>query len=246
MHSSNMSKVALVTGGARRIGAQIVQNLHQAGYRVIIHYHHSAEEAYALKNQLNQQRPHSAEVLFADLNQIEAIPQIIQSAAAIWQKLDVLINNASSFFPTSMGSTTDEQWEDLINTNLKAPFFLAQAAYPMLSARQGSIINIADVHGIRPLKGHPVYSIAKAGLLMLTQSLAQELAPRVRVNAIAPGATLLPASYPPELGEHLTEKTLLKRFVDAQEIGEAVLFFLKQTSITGQTLNIDCGRSVRQ
>jgi pteridine reductase len=240
-------KVALVTGGARRIGAQIVQSLHHAGYRVIIHYHHSAAEAYALKAQLNQQRPHSAEVLLADLNQVKAIPQIIQSAAAIWQKLDVLINNASSFFPTSVGSTTDDQWEDLMNTNLKAPFFLAQAAFPMLSEeQQGNIINIADIQGIRPLKGHAVYSVAKAGLLMLTQALAQELAPLVRVNAIAPGPTLLPEAYPPEWEARLKAKTLLNRFVDTREIGEAVLFFLKQTSITGQTLNIDCGRSVRQ
>ncbi len=241
-----MKKVALITGAARRIGSHIVQKLHQANYQVIIHYHHSAAQAQELKKLLNQQRPHSAEIVSADLNDLQAIPHLIESAIEIGQGLDVLVNNASSFYPTTVGSTTLAQWDDLFNTNLKAPFFLAQAAAKTLSDRQGSIINIADIHGERPLKNYPVYSAAKAGLIMLTKSLARELAPHVRVNAIAPGSTLLPEGYPPQSELHLKEKTLLNRFVDPDEIGAAVLFFLQQTSITGQILNIDCGRSLRQ
>jgi pteridine reductase len=244
--SCTKEKIALVTGAARRIGAQIAHSMHQAGYRLIIHYHHSENEALKLKAELNTQRAHSAEILAADLNHIESLSNFISTASEIWGGLDVLVNNASSFFPTALGSTTLEQWDDLINTNLKAPFFLAQAAAKILKERQGNIINIADIHGQRPLKNYPVYSIAKAGLIMLTQSLAREMAPLVRVNAIAPGATLLPAGYPPESEVYLKERTVLNRFVDPAEIGAAVLFFLQQTSITGQILNIDCGRSLRQ
>lgn len=241
-----MKKVALVTGAARRIGCHIVQSLHQAGYRVLIHYHRSGIEAQKLKDHLNQQRPGSAEILAADLNDLPALPRFMEAAIKAGEGLDVIVNNASSFYPTAVGSTTLEQWDDLFNTNLKAPFFLAQAAAKVLRDRQGSIINIADIHGERPLKNYPVYSTAKAGLIMLTKTLARELAPHVRVNAIAPGATLLPIGYPPESELDLKAKTVLNHFVDSNEIAAAVLFFLQQASITGQILNIDCGRSLRQ
>lgn len=241
-----MEKVALVTGAARRIGSYITNSLHQNGYRVLIHYHKSADEAQKLKEQFNQQRPNSAEILAADLNDLSTISHLIESAIGIGHGLDVIVNNASSFYPTEIGAASLAQWDDLMNTNLKAPFFLAQAAAKVLRERQGNIINIADVHGERPLKNYPIYSIAKAGMIMLTKSLARELAPHIRVNAIAPGATLLPVNYSADAELLLKEKTVLNRFVDPQEIAAAVLFFLQQTSITGQILNIDCGRSLRQ
>lgn len=240
--------VALITGGARRIGAVIARVLHQAGYRIIIHYNQSAVEASALIETFNQQRQHSAAGLAGDFNQCSALDAFMPAALQIWQRIDVLINNASSFYPTPVGTTTEDQWQDLMNTNLKAPYFLAQAAAPYLSAHQGCIINIADIHGERPLKGYPVYSIAKAGLIMLTQALARELAPTIRVNAIAPGITMLSEqkSLAPELIEQLKARTLLKHFADPQDIAQAVLFLIHQSAMTGQTLNIDSGRSLRQ
>ncbi len=247
MNLQNDLPVALITGGARRIGAVIVKTLHHAGYRVVIHCHNSIDQARSLTHSLNQIRPHSAETLTADLNQFSALESLITQAQQIWQRLDILINNASSFFPTAVGATTEGQWEDLMNTNLKSPYFLAQAAAPFLTIHQGCIINIADIHGERPLKGHPVYSIAKAGLIMLTQALARELAPQIRVNAVAPGIALLSEKllHDDNLVHQLKAKTLLKRFAEPKDIAQAVLFLLQQPAITGQVLNIDCGRSIR-
>jgi pteridine reductase len=245
--SHSEAPVALITGAARRIGAVIAQNLHQSGYRVIIHYNQSQQAALDLAKSLNQRHANSAQVLRADLNQFDSLDDLIDQSAQLWGRLDVLINNASSFFPTPVGETTEAHWQDLINTNLKAPYFLAQAASNYLKRSQGCIINIADIHGERPLKNYPVYSIAKAGLIMLTQALARELAPEIRVNAIAPGVTLLPEkSLHEELVMQLTEKNPLKHFANPEDIAQAVLFFIQQQSITGQTLNIDGGRSVRQ
>lgn len=247
MSVNDTRPVALITGGARRIGAVIASTLCHAGYRVIIHYHQSQKEARALAEALNQYQANSAVILCGDLNQFSVLEALITQAAQVWQRLDVLVNNASSFFPTPVGTTSEAQWNDLINTNLRAPYFLAEAAAPYLSAQQGCLINIADIHGERPLKNYPIYSIAKAGLIMLTQSFARELAPHVRVNAIAPGVTLLPEK---KLGEHsirqLRERTLLKRFPNPEDIAQAALFLIQQTAMTGQTLNIDSGRSLRQ
>lgn len=241
------SPVALITGGARRIGAVIVESLHRAGYRVVIHYHQSKDQALALADRLNKLHENSAVAVSADLNQFAALELLIKQTQQTWQRLDILINNASSFFPTPVGSTSEDQWHDLMNTNLKAPYFLAQNAAPYLSAHQGCIINIADIHGERPLKGYPVYSIAKAGLVMLTKTLARELAPQIRVNAIAPGVTLLSEKLTEvDFIDQLREKTLLKRFAEPKDIAQAVLFLIQQNAITGQTLNIDCGRSIRQ
>lgn len=240
--------VALITGGAKRIGAVIAQSLHHAGYQVIVHYHQSQTAARELVQRLNQLRENSAACFAADLNQFSALAGLIQQAQQVWGRLDVLVNNASSFYPTVVGKTTEAEWQDLMNTNLKAPYFLAQAAASHLAKQHGCIINIADIHGQRPLKNYPVYSIAKAGLMMLTQALARELAPAVRVNAIAPGVTLLSEqkTFTPEMVEQLKSKTLLKYFAQPQDIAQAVLFLIQQSAITGQTLNIDSGRSVRQ
>lgn len=239
--------MVLVTGSARRVGAVIVRALHQAGYRVIIHYHHSQDEARALADSLNQHRAHSVATLAADLNNFAEYAPLINQAQKIWQRLDVLVNNASSFFSTPVGATTEAQWQDLMNTNLKAPYFLAQAAAEHLAARQGCIINIADIHGKRPLKNYPVYSIAKAGLIMLTQALARELAPNIRVNAVAPGITLLPEKkYAESVITELRNRTLLKRFAQPEDIAQTVLFLMQQPNITGQTLAVDAGRSIRQ
>lgn len=244
----NDQPVALITGGAQRIGAEICRTLHQAGFGVIIHYRHSSSEAEQLAKDLNQLRNHCAAALYADLNYIDSVTSFISKAQQIWGRLDVLINNASSFFPTSAQQTTEKNWDELMNPNLKAPYFLAQAAAPFIKEKQGCIINIADVHGIRPLEGYPVYSIAKAGLIMLTKALARELSPDIRVNAIAPGVTLLPKHKSTDeiFIKKLIDKTLLKRFAAPQDIADAIVFLINQQSMTGQVLNIDCGRSLRQ
>ncbi len=240
--------VALITGSGRRIGAVIAENLHQAGYRVVIHYRQSQQEALVLANSLNIRQPHSAITVAADLDNFSELGPLIEAAQKFWGRLDVLINNASTFFSTLCGQTTESDWERIINSNLKAPYFLSQLAAPHLSAHQGVIINIADIHGQRPLKGYPVYSIAKAGLIMLTQALARELAPNIRVNAVAPGATLLSpvTASNANLTAKLIEATALKRFASPQDIAQAVLFLIQQNSITGQIINVDCGRSLRQ
>ncbi len=239
--------VTLVTGGARRIGAVICRTLHAAGFNVIIHCYRSVQQGQDLAAELNQLRPHSAALTVANFNDIAQLGKLIDQAQSIWGQLNVLVNNASSFFPTSFGQTSAAEWDELMNSNLKAPYFLAQAAAPFIASQQGCIINIADIHGQRPLKGYPVYSVAKAGLIMLTQALAKELAPDIRVNAIAPGISLLPDHTMEESKiKSLMEKNLLKRFANPQDIANAVLFLIQQASITGQTLNIDCGRSVRQ
>lgn len=242
-----MQPVALITGAAKRIGAIIADTLHQAGYRVIIHYRHSRAEAESLADKFNQRQTHTAATIPADFNQPAALDNFVTQAQQIWGRLDVLVNNASNFFPTPVGETSEAQWDDLMNTNLKAPYFLSQAAAKYLSAHQGSIINITAIHGQRPLKGHLVYSTAEGGLIMLTKALARELAPSVRVNAIALGVTLLPEKKLTDAAiEQLREKTLLKRFASPQDVAEAVLFFTRQAAITGQILNIDGGRSLRQ
>ena len=185
-------RIALVTGGARRIGAAIVRALHASGCNVVIHCRASQADADALAGALNRERAGSAKVEHADLLDIAAIQSLVARAAAQWGGLDVLVNNASTFYPTPVGAVTEREWDDLVGTNLKAPFFASQAAAPVLAARAGAIVNVIDTHAARPLKGHPVYTSAKAGLSMLTRALARELGPQVRVNGVAPGAVLWP------------------------------------------------------
>jgi pteridine reductase len=238
-------KVVLITGGARRVGAVISQRLHAAGASLALHYRHSAGEATALADRLSAQRPGSALALQAELLDVAALPGLVESTLARFGRLDVLINNASTFYPTPMGQITPAQWEDLFGTNLRAPLFLAQAAAPALRDSSGLVLNIADIHGQRPLRHHPVYSSAKAGLIMLTQSLARELAPRVRVNAIAPGPVLFPEhGLTDEMKDSIIERTLLKRVGSPEDIARAALFFAAGAPyVTGQVLAVDGGRS---
>src|SRR5688572_17435220 len=192
MTTTNDARVALVTGGARRIGAAICETLHDNGFAVIIHCHNSASAANTLAQKLNRRRPDSVKILTADLNDSEQIRQLAQNALSTWGRVDALINNASSFFPTPLDQATQEHWDNLINSNLKAPFFLSQTLHDELARVRGCIINICDIFGFRPMPRHSIYSIAKAGNAMLTQSLALEMAPAVRVNGVAPGAILWP------------------------------------------------------
>ena len=191
-NKSLVGKVALVTGGSRRIGAEIARRLHIEGMRLILHYRSSDDEAHDLQTELNAERTDSVILVKGDLLDNHKVDHLVQASLRAFSRLDVVVNNASSFFPTPVGHTSEQDWNNLFGTNLKAPFFLAQAAAPELQKNKGVIVNIADIYGARPLKYHPVYSSAKAGLIMLTQALARELAPDVRVNAVAPGAILWP------------------------------------------------------
>lgn len=241
--------VALVTGAARRIGADIARTLHRAGYNIAVHYGHSQSEAQALCHQLNRERPDSAAALQANLNQLEQIDNLASQAVALWGRIDALINNASSFYPTPIGQTGEREWNDLIGSNLKAPFFLAQALTPALKQQRGCIINIADIHAERPLKNHTLYCAAKAGNVMLTKSLAKELAPHIRVNGIAPGAILWPeqgdGELPPAAQQNILDRIPLERPGDPADIARTVVFLLCHAPyITGQVLAVDGGRNL--
>jgi len=238
--------VALVTGAARRIGAECVRHLHQSGLNIVLHYRNSDKEAKHLAQELNQSRPDSVALVQGDLLEIAAIPGLIKQAIAHWGRLDVLVNNASTFYPTPVGEITDNDWDTLIGPNLKAPLFLAQAAADELRRNQGCIVNIADIHAERPLKNYPVYSIAKAGLVMLTKSLARELAPEIRVNAVAPGAILWPEA-PHHEAEHqaIINRTALKREGEPADIARTVEFLVNNAPyITGQIIAVDGGRTL--
>jgi len=243
-------QVALISGAARRIGAAIAQTLHQAGMNVVIHYRHSAKEAQQLKEKLEAKRPNSVLLLQADLLQTDALPQLVEQATQQWQRLDLLVNNASSFYPTEIGQITEQAWDDLMGSNLKAPLFLSQAATPALLKQGGNIINIVDIHGLRPLKGHPLYCAAKAGLAMLTKSLAKELGPTVRVNGIAPGSILWPegeAEVSAEVQQQIVEQSALKSQGGAEDIAKTVLFLVRDGRyITGQIIPVDGGRMLSE
>ena len=239
-------KVVLITGAAKRIGAQIAQALHKANMRVILHYHQSSAAALELEKHLNSLRPDSACALSADLSDLQAIKELAQSARNRWGHLDTLVNNAAAFYPTELESLKEAQWEQLINLNMKAPLFLSCELADALSERHGCIINIIDIHAIRPLKRHTIYSASKAGLAMITQSLAKELAPRVRCNAVAPGAILWPENdYDDQRKQDVLNRTLLKRAGNPEDIASAVLFLARDARyITGQTLIVDGGRTL--
>lgn len=239
-------RTALITGAAHRIGATIARVLHEAGMNIVLHYRRSADAASALQAQLVARRPRSAVLARADLHDIRALSTLVAEAHRAWQRLDVLVNNASSFYPTPWGTVTEEQWEELIGSNLKGPFFLCQAAAPLIAEVEGCIVNIVDIHADRPLENHPVYSIAKAGLVMMTKALARDLGPRVRVNAVAPGAILWP-----ERGLSKGEKSTilgripLARKGEPDDIARAVLYFIGDGAyVTGQVLAVDGGRSI--
>ena len=245
MEQTLKDKVVLITGGARRVGAAITRKLHAAGATVVVHYHRSAQEAQDLAAELNAQRPGSVTPLGGDLLKVPLLGALVEATIARHGHLDILVNNASTFYPTRVGEITEAHWEDLMGTNLRAPLFLSQAAAPHLAARDGLILNIADIHGLRPLRHHPVYSPAKAGLIMLTQSLARELAPHVRVNAVAPGPVEFPdKGLTEEMKQAIIDKTLLKRRGSPEDIARAALFFAAEAPyVTGQILAVDGGRS---
>ncbi|HXN11266.1 MAG TPA: pteridine reductase [Steroidobacteraceae bacterium] len=239
-------KTALVTGGARRVGASIVRALHAEGANVMIHCHRSLAEAERLAAQLRTQRAGSAASIAADLLDAAALPQLVDAALGCFGGLDLLVNNASSFYPTRIGQISLAEWDDLIGTNLRAPLFLAQAAAPALRRARGAVLNIVDIHGLRPLRDHAVYSTAKAGLVMLTRALARELAPEVRVNAIAPGPVLWPESGIDEQRKAgILSSTPLARAGEPADVARTVLFFAADAPfITGQVLAVDGGRSI--
>jgi len=238
-------KTALISGGAVRIGAQIVRTLHENGYKVIIHCHQSEEIAQALCRELNSKRNSSAQVVVADLGDNEAIKKLTQTI----KSLDLLVNNASVFYPTSTENSTIEDWDKIININLRAPFFITTGLSKVLATSQGSIVNIIDIHSDRPLKNHSIYNISKAGLKMLTKTLAKDLAPNIRVNGVSPGSILWPQD-PTELSEeeklNMLDRIALKRQGSTEDIAEAVLFLADAKYITGQVINIDGGRSLNQ
>jgi pteridine reductase len=239
-------RAVLITGAARRIGAALARGFHAHGADICIHCRQSIGEAERLRDELNGKRARSAVVVTADLLDVAAMPDIVSAAVTAFGRLDALINNASSFYPTPLGSVTPTQWDDLIGTNLRAPFFLAQAAAAELRKNKGAIVNMIDIHAQRPLPRHPVYSTAKAGLAMMTRALARELGPEVRVNGIAPGPILWPeAGMQQQLQNEIVAKTLLKRSGSPEDIVRAAVFFVQDAPyVTGQILAVDGGRSV--
>ncbi len=246
--NQSATRVALVTGGAQRIGAEICRHLHHEGMDLLLHYRSSQTAAKKLQSELEQQRPDSVLLLQADLLNSAELPQLIAQIDAWRGRLDLLVNNASSFYPTTVGETTEEQWNDLLGSNLKAPFFLAQAAAPLLRAAGGSIVNLVDIHAERPLQGYPVYSMAKAANAMMVKALARELGPEVRVNGVAPGTILWPQDgLDEQQKEQIIARTALQRPGTPADIARTVLFLAQGTGyITGQIIAVDGGRSVQQ
>lgn len=238
--------VILITGAGRRVGAAIARALHETGARVVLHARRAVSEAEALAAELNTIRPESAHVMRADLLDTAAIAPLIEGLVAQFGQLDGLVCNASSFFPTPIGAIDENAWHDLVGSNFKAPLFLAQAAAPYLRAAGGSIVNITDIHAERPLAGYPLYAAAKGALLTLTRALAVELAPEVRVNAVAPGPILWPedGQFPDAERNAIVQHTLLKRAGTPADVARAVRFLMFDAPyITGQVINVDGGRS---
>jgi pteridine reductase len=240
------NKVILVTGAARRIGAAIVTCLHENGARVAIHYGSSTDDAKQLAAGLNRVRENSTMTIQADLQVIADLPGLINSVVSWGGRLDGLVNNASRFYATPVGSITEEHWDELLGSNLKAPLFLSQAAAPQLRTNGGAIINIVDIHSQRPLRDHAVYGPAKAGLAMLTRSLAKDLAPDVRVNGVSPGAILWPEDGMTEsVQQSILQQVPLQRAGDPQDIAACVLYLLRDAVyVTGQVIAVDGGRSI--
>lgn len=242
------SKVVLITGGARRVGAVTCRMLHAAGANLMLHYRSSAEEARALQAELNAARPNSVALVQSDLLNVSLFASMVSETVNRFGRLDVLINNASSFFPTPIGEITEEAWDDLVGTNLKTPLFLSQAAATPLKRTHGCIVNIVDIHADRPMRNYAVYSAAKGGLLALTRVLASELGPEIRVNGISPGPILWPEDerWSDELArQRIIHSTLLKRVGEPQDVARTVRFLIYDAPyITGQVIPVDGGRSI--
>ena len=247
MESGLTGKVVLITGAARRVGAAIARRLHGEGASLMLHYHASEPDAHALQSQLNAVRDHSVALVQADLLDVSGLAEIVRNTLARFERIDALVNNASSFYATPLGEITLEDWDDLMGSNLKAPLFLSQAAAPHLKKTGGVIVNIADIHAERPLRNYVVYSVAKAGLSGLTRALARELGPEVRVNAVAPGPILWPedGSFDAVSRQRVISNTLLKRVGEPDDIARAVYYLIAEAPyVTGHVLTVDGGRSV--
>jgi len=247
MNASNEQRpVVLITGAAKRVGAEIARTLHAAGYDLALHYRRSRTEMDALYAELEAARAGSTCAIAGELAEVERLPDIVEQCVARFGRLDALINNASAFYPTPLGTASPAQWDELFASNARAPFFLAQAAAPHLKSTQGCIVNMVDIYAERPLPRHPLYSMAKAALAMMTQALAQELGPQVRVNGIAPGAVLWPESgkaYADQ--QELVARTPLQRAGTPQDVATAVLFLVRDAKFTtGQILRVDGGRAL--
>jgi len=244
---SESRPIALVTGAARRVGAAIATRLHGAGFDLALHYRHSKAGAADLAAQLNGQRADSAWLLAGDLAAIDGPARIAEAFLARSSRCDLLVHNASSFYPTAMGDVDAKAWDDLLGSNLRGPFFLTQALLPALRLRGGAVVNLIDIHAERPLAEYPVYSIAKAGLAMLTRSLARELAPEIRVNGVAPGAILWPEDPDDTWGKQqqaILRRVPLGRTGTPEDIADAVFYLASAPYVTGQILAVDGGRSV--
>lgn len=243
-HPPGGRPVALVTGAARRIGAAIARTLHAAGYDLILHHHTSQADALALRDELLAARGDSVVLVRADLADDAASAVLVQAALDGFGRLDALVNNASRFRPTPLGTITPSDWDELFASNARAPLFLAQAAAPHLRASGGAIVNLVDIYAERPLPDHPVYVMAKAALLALTRALARDLGPQVRVNAVAPGAILWPEQPPPpDRRAQLLRATALQRLGEPADVAGAVLYLLRDARyVTGEVLRVDGGR----
>jgi pteridine reductase len=247
MSDSLSGKVVLVTGGAKRVGAAIARRLHREGADLMVHYRGSEREARALRAELNAARGDSVALVQADLLDIPGLSEIVKNTISRFERLDALVNNASTFFPTPVGEMTAATWESLVGANLRAPLFLSQAAAPHLKKTGGAIVNITDIHAERPLKNYVIYSIAKTGLVGLTRSLARELAPEVRVNGVAPGAIVWPedGSWDDLTRQRIVSHTLLKRTGEPDDIARAVHYLIAEAPyVTGQIIAVDGGRSI--
>lgn len=242
------NEVVLVTGGAKRVGAVITRGLHKEGKRLVVHYHRSEAAAKELVAALNRERPDSAALVDGDLLDTAALPELAARAVACFGRIDGLVNNASSFHPGSLGSIDEAHWADLIGTNLKAPLFLTQALAPQLREHRGFVINITDIHAERPLRNYLVYTVAKAGLSGLTRSLALELSPEVRVNAVAPGPVLWPDesevdTFNAAERDRIVAQTMLKRAGSPEDVADAVCYLACHAPyVTGHILPVDGGR----
>lgn len=241
------SPTALITGSARRIGAEIARHLHSEGYRVIIHCRHSRDEGEALVATLNQTRPDSASLIQADLSDMTQVSVMSEQITAEFGDIHLLVNNASSFYPTPLGESSQQQWDDLINSNLRAAYFLTQSLSPGLIRNNGAVVNLVDVHSQRGLPDYPIYSIAKAGVEMMVKVLAKDLAPNVRINGVSPGPILWPeaeAALSDAAKDEIMKKTPLRRSGNPKDIADAVYFLAHAPFITGQVLAVDGGRSL--
>lgn len=250
MSENTEAPVVLITGAAKRVGAEIARTLHDAGARLVLHYHTAAAEAAALAGEFNARRAATAVCVAADMREVAQLPALVDAALTRFGRLDALVNNASAFYPTPLGSIDEQAWHDLAGSNLKGPLFLAQAAAAQLTANRGAIVNITDIHAERPLRNYPLYCAAKAGLLGLTRALALELAPAVRVNAVAPGPIEWPVGdaagdFDAAVRADIVARTLLQRQGSPADIARTVRFLLFDSPyITGQVINVDGGRSI--